>query len=176
MVGALKSELFSLGGLLAVEEFKITGDFDPGRLESVLRTEYHHRLPFGRESKTVEYCRVKIGYHCEAYLTNLQHSQQECRVLAQFRTGAHALCSEVGRRVLDPAARLCRCCAAGVLEDPHHLVFVCPRYHGVRKQYAVLFPANRTLSAFLNSEMCMVVAGYLCRRLNVRQQYLSRRD
>jgi hypothetical protein len=173
-LAAVESDLADVGGPVAMAAFKCTRDLDPAHIMTVTKIHYHNRLCFSPAVKTVAYSRLKVGYKCQPYLRVLQFSSRECRVLAQFRTGAHCLASETGRHGVE-GSKLCRCCDAGVVEDPQHLVFSCGLYAGARHRFAGLFLQYGTLRAFLNSEHCVEVAAFLCCCLDKRQEYLAAR-
>ena len=61
--------------------------------------------------------------------------------LTRFRLGAHDLRIVSGCRHhgLDRRARLCECCAMGIIEDEFHLTFECPLYLDLRRVFADLF-------------------------------------
>lgn len=84
------------------------------------------------------------------------------RCLAQLRTGSHWLRSETGRWEgggLARAARLCRRCDGGVVDDVAHMVWGCPALVDQRLGHVGLFGEDTdTLAAFLGQDPCQVAS------------------
>ena len=93
------------------------------------------------------------NYQPAAYLAAVaDRPRRAC--LAQLRTGSHWLRVETGRwQRLEREQRVCPHCAAGAVEDEMHMIFYCPKYDGVRRQFPALFSSgDGNLSAFLSQD------------------------
>ena len=108
------------------------------------------------------------AYQPAAYLTAVADRPRRVR-LAQLRTGSHWLKVETGRwQRLERNARVCPHCVSAAVEDEMHMIFDCPRYAGLRQQFADLFPSgDRNLGSFLSQDPVRVAQFiYECYRLD----------
>ena len=82
------------------------------------------------------------SYQPAAYLAAVADRPRRAR-LAQLRTGSHWLRVESGRwQRLERDQRVCSHCVVATVEDESHMVFDCPKYAGLRQQYADLFAVD----------------------------------
>ena len=79
-------------------------------------------------------------------------------IITRWRLSSHKLMVEVGRHrrpIVPREERVCSMC--GVLEDEQHVIFTCPLYDNIRKEYEEVV-TNRTIAKFLNPNSNMVVS------------------
>ena len=84
-----------------------------------------------------------VDDHEERYLKMWRclHHPDFIQVMAQFRLGSHWLNVEWGRfsRPYVPRSeRFCKLCDLGMREDEVHVIFECPFYDGLRKQFPIV--------------------------------------
>lgn len=126
-------------------------------------TKYYLEQVWGGDLTTRTYARADY--------VSLRRGDQR-RAMAQLRTGSHWLAEETGRRHgLAREQRVCPNCAAqgqNVLEDPHHMVFICPLYGELRARRSELEDGagGGGLATFL-AQAAPAVASFVveCRRL-----------
>ena len=97
-----------------------------------------------------------------AYYVNMKFERKSCiyesflndehrRIITRWRLSNHDLKIETGRYHKIPREnRVCDLCE--VVEDEQHVIFVCPRYNGIRQQHQELLTTNTNIQAFLNPE------------------------
>lgn len=102
-------------------------------------------------------------------------SRGSLRQLFRFRLSAHSLPIEQGRRGAVPRAmRVCPHCPGHSPGDERHLVFECPAFEHIRRQYAHVFQdARSTMRLFVWHEDQKAVASCLLRLLSEYEALLD---
>ena len=132
-----------------------------------LQARHVQALAASQQSKVQHYVSCIRGgvsfesYQPAEYLTAVADRARRAR-LAQLRTGSHWLRVETGRwQRLELEQRVCPHCDAAAVDDDSHMVFDCPKYAGLRLQFAALFASgDRNLGSFLSQDP-VVVASYV---------------
>ena len=112
--------------------------------------ERRERILSSQNSMCKYYCDMGFINRCEIYTSML--SDYYRTIISRWRLSNHQLNIETGRYKKPKTPhqeRLCSLCE--VLEDEHHVTFVCPRYNEHRVKYELL-TANDDIKRFLNPQ------------------------
>ena len=73
-------------------------------------------------------------------------------IVTRWRLSNHSLNIETGRYTrpyTERPERVCTMCKT-LVEDEHHVIFICPRYNDLRTEHGQLVRKSATVTAFLN--------------------------
>ena len=100
----------------------------------------------------------ELGLISESQIYNSMLSDYYRVIISRWRLSNHRLNIEIGwytKPITEREDRVCTMCM--VLEDEHHVVFICPRYGCVRRKYEHL-TTDGDISKFLNPEYANMVS------------------
>ena len=98
-------------------------------------------------SKLRTYAKFKHTAEIENYLTCIDLSWKQKRVISKFRLSNHKLHIETGRYCrprLPPERRTCNVCSLNATEDEPHFLIVCPLYAHLRQKHCIDTPVCDT--------------------------------
>ena len=109
------------------------------------------------DNSLIEYYRNLVGYEKSCIYSCFVNDHYRT-IITRWRLSCHRLKIETGRHIRPRVPREQRVClTCGVLEDEQHVIFVCPLYNGIRREYDELL-RNRTITMFLNPNRDNIVS------------------
>ena len=133
-------------------------------------------------SKLRTYRFFKSDLELEKYLLCVTHTGH-MRSLAKFSCSSHKLAIESQRGIIvNREDRICRYCLSlngvNVIEDEYHVLFICPLYSHIRRQYLhASYYAHPNMHSFYklmtckNTQIIKRLAHYIHVALLIHQQF-----
>ena len=112
--------------------------------------EREQRIRTSEQSMCKYYCELELINNSQIY--NSMLSDYYRVIISRWRLSNHRLNIETGRYtrpITERRDRVCTMCM--ILEDEHHVIYICPQYSCIRRKYEHLIE-NSDVRKFLNPE------------------------
>jgi len=117
-----------------------------------------------------------LSYKAKLALVRLRVGGYPLRIATGRNEGSGAANAQDGRalgpRGIPRAARICRLCQAGCVEDLQHFLVECPGYAATRQRWHCVFAGRGSTASVLNQDGQHRVAAAVCDMLSLRSDLL----